>query len=115
MEPGHVLFLLGWGHYMGDFGLQSAFIASGKNRKHPIPCTSWFHPLIAHSFIHGGFVYFATGGCLTLALLEVVCHFAIDDAKCNEWFGEHVDQALHIACKLLWAALLFYAPEYLIL
>ncbi|MDW9481860.1 DUF3307 domain-containing protein [Sinorhizobium meliloti] len=115
MELGNVLFLLAFGHYMGDFGLQSAYIASGKNRKHPIPCTSWFHPLLAHSFIHGGFVYFATGGSLTLALLEVVCHFAIDDAKCNEWFGEHVDQVLHIACKFLWAALLFYAPEYLIL
>lgn len=115
MEPGSVLFLLVFGHYMGDFGLQSAYIASGKNRKHPIPCTSWFHPLLAHSFIHGGFVYFATGGCLTLAFLEVVCHFAIDDAKCNEWFGEHVDQALHIGCKLLWVALLFYAADYLLL
>ncbi|MCS4088632.1 DUF3307 domain-containing protein [Rhizobium sp. BK176] len=113
MEPQHVVFLLLAGHFFGDYAFQSAFIACGKNRKKPLEGTSWFHPMLAHCYIHGTFVYFFTGGCLTLALLEIVCHFAIDDAKCNGRFGEHVDQALHIGCKLLWALLLFQFKDYL--
>lgn len=114
MEPSHVVFVLIFFHYVGDFALQTKYIADGKNRCHPLPGASWFHPLFAHSVIHGGFVYFVTGGCLTLALLEIACHFVIDDSKCNGRFGEHVDQALHIACKLLWAVLLFQFNDYLI-
>lgn len=107
-----VLFLLVFLHYLADFGLQSSFIALGKNRFKPIEGTSWVHPMAAHCFIHAGFVYLATGFSLRLAVLELVCHFLIDHSKCKKSFGEHTDQALHITCKVAWALLLVYAPEW---
>nr|WP_250808541.1 DUF3307 domain-containing protein [Neorhizobium tomejilense] len=106
-----LLFFMVFLHYLGDFGLQTAHIAHGKNRIKPLEGCHWFHPMMAHCTIHGGFVYFATGS-LILGLLETAVHFLIDDSKCNGRFGEHVDQALHIACKVLWLVIFFNFPEF---
>lgn len=40
-----------------------------------------------------------------LAAAELVAHWAIDFAKCENWTGPTQDQGLHIACKMMWAAL----------
>ena len=111
MSVGAIGYMLVIGHYLFDFGLQSKFMADGKNRRKPLPGVPWFHPMIAHCVLHGGAVYFVTGS-MTLGLLETAAHFAIDDSKCDERFGWHVDQALHLACKLLWLFLLVQFPGY---
>jgi hypothetical protein len=96
-------------HYLCDFALQSEFMAKGKNRFKPLAHTHWFHPMMAHCAVHGGSVYLLTGS-VGLGLLETVAHFAIDYSKCGGRFGEHVDQALHIACKVLWVTLVHSFP-----
>jgi hypothetical protein len=105
-EMGEVFFLLVFSHYLFDFGLQSEYVAKGKNRYKPLPGVPWFHCLAAHSVMHGGGVYLATGNPI-LGILETAVHFAIDDQKCRGRLGYHVDQALHIGCKVLWIYLLF--------
>jgi hypothetical protein len=40
------------------------------------------------------------------ALAETVVHWLIDLGKCEKWYGIHTDQALHVACKLLWWGLI---------
>jgi hypothetical protein len=49
---------------------------------------------------------FAVTGSLGCALAEAALHWAIDAAKCERWFSIHVDQALHVACKLAYVAVL---------
>ena len=34
-------------------------------------------------------------------------HWLIDFGKCEKWFGIHVDQGLHVACKVLWCVLIW--------
>jgi hypothetical protein len=45
-------------------------------------------------------------GSATLGLLETVAHWAIDFGKCEKWYSIHVDQALHLLCKVAWLGLL---------
>ena len=108
------LFKLLCGHAVADFCLQSDFIAKNKNR-HNLPMgydpklhgpiqKVWFHVLTAHALTHGLAVYLATGN-IFFGILETIAHCVIDFGKCEKWFGIHVDQALHILCKLLWATL----------
>lgn len=40
---------------------------------------------------------------------ESAAHAIIDFGKCEKLYGTGVDQALHLACKILWLAL-FLAP-----
>lgn len=96
-----LLFKLMFGHALGDFS-QSDFTAVHKSRfaKFFTGETIWFHALFAHSMIHGGFVYLATGS-VVLGMCEVVFHFIIDFLKNEKLYGFHMDQALHIACKVL--------------
>ena len=94
--------LLVFGHFLADYPLQGDFLARAKNRAHPIPGAPWIQALGAHAGIHAGFVFVLTGN-LWLGLAEWVAHAAIDDAKCRGKIGFHLDQGLHLACKLLWA------------
>ena len=97
------LFLLLFGHALGDFGLQSDSLIQHKKRANNP--SSWYIYLGAHAVIHGGLVGFFTGSFL-LALLETVCHFAIDFGKCEGRYGLHADQLFHIACKGVWVILI---------
>lgn len=92
------------GHAIADFGLQSKYVADFKSR-HMQGNRKWFHVLLAHSLIHGGVVAAITGSAI-LGMAEVVLHFAIDDMKCAERYGDDVDQALHYACKILWVLIM---------
>lgn len=104
-----LLFLLLAGHAMGDFGLQTDWIAVFKSRHATPPDGTaskrpdliWIHVLNAHCLIHGGLVALITGHWW-LGLAEFIAHWIIDFGKGEKWFGFHTDQFLHIACKLLW-------------
>jgi hypothetical protein len=101
----NLLFWLIVSHAVCDYPLQGDFLARGKNHKNPIPGIPWWHCLLAHALIHGGGVALATGS-VPLGIAEVVIHCAIDYGKCDGRYGMHVDQALHIICKVAWFAIL---------
>ena len=113
------------GHALADYPLQGDFLARAKNHTAPIPGVPWVHGLFWHAVIHGGAVGLATGSAV-LGVAETLVHMLIDHAKCagwfNRWFGAvpwgerleqpstddlsrafHIDQGLHVACKVLWA------------
>lgn len=125
--------LLILGHYVADYPMQGQFIALGKNRTCPIPGTPWYQILFAHAYMHGGMVAGAVvlaglSGhpelftlALPIAVGEVILHWLIDDLKCRREArcrkncseanlegrrigAYNLDQSLHCACKLLWAA-----------
>ena len=107
-----MLILLIMGHAVADFALQSPTMAEKKNRNRPpdlsrvppgqsyVPC--WPYWLSAHALIHGFMVWFITGS-VSLGVAESVAHWAIDFGKCESWYGVHADQALHVACKVVWS------------
>lgn len=109
MLPAVVTFcLLLVGHFLADFPWQGEFMATRKNPNHPEGQDIWGWLLLGHSAIHGGFVLLITGSLL-LALLETICHAAIDLLKCEGRISFHTDQILHIGCKLIWIVILLIA------
>jgi Protein of unknown function (DUF3307) len=105
-----VFFALLVGHAICDYPLQAGPMATEKCRRSASPLqrtVPWYYWLSAHAVIHGGAVYLITGS-LFLGLAETVIHWLIDFGKCEDWFGIHVDQALHVGCKVLWCVLMAY-------
>lgn len=99
-----VLGVLIFFHFIADYPLQGEFLAKAKNRNAPIPHIPWQQALFAHSFIHAGFVFLATGSVFAF-FGELIVHAITDDAKCRGELTFNQDQAIHFACKVLWAAL----------
>lgn len=99
-----LLFLLLAGHALADYPLQGQFLAEGKNRHTELGKVYWPHALAAHALIHGGVVTILTGSAV-LGVAETALHALIDWLKCERRIGLHADQALHVACKFLWFAL----------
>lgn len=98
------------GHAVMDFALQPDAMAREKCRHSTSPLQSavpWYYWLTAHALGHGGAVYLVTNS-LSLGILETVVHWLIDFAKCEGWTNVHVDQLLHVACKAVWWALVWY-------
>lgn len=109
-----LLFLLIAGHAVGDFALQTEWVATNKNRwvrlNYPVEerkkmLVIWPHLLTAHSLQHGLIVYIITQN-ITLAVVETVVHWITDFGKNEKWFDFHGDQGIHIAFKLLYTALI---------
>lgn len=111
LEAFKILFLLLCGHGIVDYSLQTDYVARGKNR-HAIPPgydpvlhgpiqIVWPYVLTAHALEHGLAVFLVTNS-LALGLAETAAHWIIDFGKCEKWYGIHVDQWLHISCKLIW-------------
>ena len=106
-------------HAIADYMLQTPWVAQNKNRHaaggisgydpklHGPKQTIWPYVLSAHALTHGAGVWIATGS-VWLGLMETTAHFWIDFWKCERAYGIHTDQALHIACKVAWAAWLFW-------
>lgn len=92
-------------HALLDFPLQGDFLAKAKNPLVPIPGLPWWYAMGSHALIHAGGVWVVTGS-LTLAAVEIAAHFTIDTLKCRGAFGFLTDQALHIACKLGYVAII---------
>ena len=89
-------------HAVADYPLQGDFLAKGKNRNTPIPGCPWWQLLSAHACIHGLFVGLITKRPL-LGVAEAIIHAVTDDAKCRGKLSFNQDQAIHIACKAVWA------------
>lgn len=104
MGPELLLIALVAGHALCDYPLQGDFLARAKNRTAPIPGVPWWQALTAHASIHAGFVAIVTG-IWWLGAAEFLVHWLTDDAKCRGKIGFNADQAIHIACKLLWFAI----------
>ena len=95
-------------HFWGDFVAQNDTMAAGKNPYKPIPLHAhvpWYYWMTAHAATHGAVVGLLLNNPI-LGVAEFVAHFWIDFAKCAGKISIHVDQALHVACKLLWLWLL---------
>lgn len=92
------------GHAIADYPLQGDFLAKAKNRTAPLPGVPWQQALAAHASIHAGAVWLITGS-IWLGLAELMAHAIIDDAKCRGRLSFDTDQALHIACKVLWVVI----------
>jgi len=92
-------------HAVADYPLQGEFLSRAKNRQVPMPGVPWYQALAAHGAIHGGAVGWITGS-IALGLLETLSHMVIDDLKCAHRISYNLDQALHVACKVLWLLLL---------
>lgn len=111
-----LLFFLLAAHALMDYALQTETIATCKCRDTDNPVAKtvpWYYWLTAHAVLHGAAVGavvrwfgFRWESVAVLALAEAVVHWLIDYAKCEKWFGIDVDQSLHVACKLLWFALI---------
>lgn len=89
-------------HLVCDYPFQSDAIATGKNKnldpaKFGVP---WFYWLSSHAATHGLFVGIFLNNFYA-GLFEFISHFVIDFGKCEKYFGIHVDQILHIVCKIL--------------
>lgn len=103
-----VLLWLMVGHAVGDFALQSDWMARHKTRHAKFPPEAskkpqwvWLHVLSSHCLIHAGAVYLATG-YLWMGIGEFILHWLIDYYKGERKFGFHTDQILHLSCKILW-------------
>jgi len=107
-----MLFLLLVGHAIADFALQSDAMAKGKNRHNKSepppgakPQVCWYYWLTAHALIHGGVVWLVTGLWI-FGLMETIAHWLIDFGKCENWYGIHEDQLMHLLCKLFYILIL---------
>lgn len=96
------LLLLG-AHWGCDYPLQGPFLSEAK-AKGPLR----FYHLVAHAGIQGTAVALVTGN-VWLGLAEWIAHTVIDELKVRGKTSFALDQALHIACKLAWLAIIFGA------
>lgn len=90
------------GHAIADTFLQPYPLSQAK--RHRDPWIRWMS-LAVHGTCHGFFVLLFTG-MWQLGLAEVVSHALIDRGKGRGWYGDVTDQLLHVACKLMWVAML---------
>jgi hypothetical protein len=102
-----MLFYLLCGHMLMDYALQGDAMAREKSYKSETPLQKsvpWYHWLTAHAVLHGLAVAVVTESVL-LGVVETVVHWFIDLAKCAGITNLLIDQMLHIACKVLWWAI----------
>ena len=106
-----ILFLFLVGHAVCDFVLQGEVMGTSKSRRKNLPgergpeFPQWYYWLAAHALTHGGAVCLIAGSW-GLGLVETLLHATIDHLKCESRISVHQDQALHLACKLVYVALL---------
>jgi len=93
------------GHFLCDYPLQGDFLAAAKNHNKPIPGVPWYQALAAHSAIQAGMVWLVTGR-LWLAGVEFALHAFTDYMKSDGRISFNADQALHLACKAAYVAIL---------
>lgn len=104
MTLGMICFLLLVAHAICDYPLQGDAVAINKNRNAKTDLQKsvpWYYWMGSHALMHGGAVALITGMPM-LGVLETACHFMIDYLKCQKIFDIHIDQLLHIVCKLVW-------------
>lgn len=97
-----LFFTLIAGHLVADYPLQGDAVATGKNRnldpaKFGVP---WYYWLGSHAATHALMVGLLTQNFYA-GFFEFFAHFVIDFGKCEKKFGIHIDQLLHVICKIL--------------
>ena len=108
-----LLFQMVIGHAIADFVLQPDAMGFGKNRNNDAQKTKgalfphWYYWMTSHALVHAGAVYLLTGN-IYIGLVELVLHWIIDFCKCEGWFNVHIDQSLHLFCKVGYCALIYY-------
>lgn len=95
--------LMAMGHCLADYPLQTDRMAVEKCAGKDVNL-SWKWWLSAHAGVHGLVVALLTGMPF-VGLAEWLIHIAIDYGKCKHLYRLPADQALHIGCKLIWAAI----------
>ncbi len=110
LEALQVVLLLFAGHALADYPLQGAFLSTCKNRQllwklqDPArPPQIWPWCMTAHCLIHAATVWVITG-CVILGCVELVLHWIIDYARCENWTTLNQDQGLHYVCKVIYVA-----------
>ena len=100
-----LLMLIG-SHFICDYVLQTDAIATGKNRLiDPAKFgVDWYYWMTSHAVTHAFGVGIITGS-FWLGFLEFTLHWLIDAGKCEKMYGLHVDQFMHLLCKILIVAL----------
>ena len=101
-SPFELLLLLVLTHFLCDFGLQSDRMACEKCPGKGVTL-DWGWWLFSHAAIHG-FIVATVTGVAWLGLAELAIHCLIDVAKCRKLTTLVFDQAVHLAVKLVWAA-----------
>jgi hypothetical protein len=111
-----MLFFLLAGHALMDYSLQGDAMAACKCRRstHPVAqSVPWYYWLTAHALLHGAAVgalvfwgYNDWNLAVGFAIAETALHWLIDFGKCERLYGIHMDQGLHVLCKVAWWALL---------
>ena len=101
--------LLWWllvAHALSDVVGQSERMAKYKRRAYwqeqGVRPAHWGYWLLAHGLLNGLGVALVTGKWW-LGVCETVAHALIDWGKCEEHYNVHIDQFLHLACKVSWA------------
>ena len=105
-----IFFYLVAAHALLDFPLQGEQTAINKNPNSNTELQKsvpWYYWMGSHAILHGAAVTIITNS-LVCGLGEVLAHFVIDLNKCNGRYSIHVDQFLHILCKMFWIFYLIY-------
>lgn len=112
-----MLFFLLAGHALMDYSLQNDAMAACKCRRTTNPlqqAVPWYYWLTAHALLHGaavGVILKWSGAAYDLAvvfgLAETILHWLIDLGKCEKLYSIHIDQGLHVLCKVAWWALFY--------
>ena len=111
-----LLWALVLGHAVSDFPLQGTFLAIGKDRHADLaavtggrkwPAHIWVYCLTIQSMVQATAVWLVTGSVI-LSVIEFVMHWLIDLAKNEKLTNFYQDQALHILCKIAYAALILF-------
>lgn len=112
-----MLFFLLAGHALMDYSLQNDAMAACKCRRTTNPlqqAVPWYYWLTAHALLHGaavGVILRWTGADYNLAVIfglaETILHWLIDLGKCEKLYSIHIDQGLHVLCKVAWWALFY--------
>ena len=83
-------------HFICDYVFQSEYIAINKNSKN----VGWIYVMTAHCATHALAVTYVLGP--TYGIVEFFLHFLIDHMKCKNKYGIHIDQGLHVLCKIIY-------------
>ena len=105
-----LLFKLLISHFLCDFALQTPWIAQNKNRHNAPkdnalppgqqPQTIWPYVLTAHAMIHAGGTWVAMGEPLAAGFMFLT-HWALDYMKCENLWGFHTDQFMHLSVLVI--------------
>lgn len=99
-----VFILLVLAHFITDYALQGAVMDISKNRRTVTGKTMWRNALPAHCAINAAGVVMITFNPL-IGVGEFIAHGLTDFLRTEGRYNFHIDQAIHIGTKLIWAGL----------